>query len=113
MGNAYDPQETFRLIDAQPVLGQKKVDSDFGGKSMPHAHPGDPTPWNVENLFARDLDVRDLSLLYAQIRVAAIDVAGPDKGTLQCLDDQTGCLKIVASRGFAAEMLNWSIIWRG
>jgi hypothetical protein len=46
---------------------------------MPHAHPGAPTPWNVESLFARDLDVRELSFLDGLILDAVIDVAGADR----------------------------------
>ena len=37
----------------------------------------------------------------------AIEVAGADKGTLQRLDAESGCLKIVASRGFSDEFLKY------
>ena len=37
----------------------------------------------------------------------AIEVAGADKGTLQRLDAESGCLKMVASRGFSDEFLKY------
>jgi GAF domain-containing protein len=61
----------------------------------------------IEQMFL-DLPKRsDLSSLLHRVLDEAIKVAGADKGTLQRLDEKSGCLKIVASRGFAAEFLKY------
>jgi hypothetical protein len=61
----------------------------------------------IEQIFQDVEKVRDLVGLLHRVLDAAIEVAGAEKGTLQRLDEETGRLKIFASRGFSDEVLNY------
>jgi GAF domain-containing protein len=60
---------------------------------------------NLVQMF-RDEQIALSELLHRTLDIA-IEVAGADKGTLQRLDAESGCLKIVASRGFSDEVLKY------
>ena len=62
---------------------------------------------NLVQMF-RDEQIALSELLHRTLDIA-IEVAGADKGTLQRLDAENGCAKIVASRGFSDEV---SVIFR-
>ena len=60
---------------------------------------------NLDQMF-RDEQIVLSELLHRTLDLA-IEVAGADKGTLQRLDAESGCLKMVASRGFSDELLKY------
>jgi GAF domain-containing protein len=58
-------------------------------------------------MFRDEPNGQDLNALLHKVLDVAIEVADADKGTLHRLDDESGCLKIVASRGFSGSVLKY------